>query len=59
MKRCWRGYKIAKKDRDKDKMLKYANRIWKLQVELDVAISEFPDIGIIGSGPDDVDVMCE
>lgn len=59
LKRCWTGYKAAKKDRDNDKMLKYANRIRKLQYELDIAISEFPDIGIIGSDPDDVELLCK
>ncbi len=40
-------------------MLKYANRIRKLQYELGIAISEFPEIGIVGSDPDDVNLVCE
>ena len=58
LKRCWRAFRIAKKDGDWENMQKYAKRIRKLQYELDVTISEFPDIGIIGSDPHDVDLMC-
>lgn len=59
LKRCWRGYRIAKKDRDNELMVLYASRIRKLQFELDISISEFSDIGIVGNTPDDVDVMCD
>jgi hypothetical protein len=48
LKRCWRGYHIARKDDDYDRIELYARRIRKLQYELGIAVSEFPDIDLFG-----------
>lgn len=41
LRKCWRGYNIAKNDRDYDNMKKYAMRIRKLQWELDEPRAHF------------------
>jgi len=61
---CWRAYKIAAKDwhginLDTDKAMKYAKRIRKLQCELGISISEFPNLGLYGTDPDDGDFMAD
>lgn len=64
LKKCWRAYKIAARDwhgikQDEAEALKYALRIRKLQCELDIAISEFPELGLYGTDPDDVNFMAD
>jgi hypothetical protein len=46
--RAWVGYVIAKSQDDYDKMKKYAIVIRKFQRRLNIAISDFLDIGVYG-----------
>ena len=46
--RAWVGYVIAKSQDDLEKMRKYATVIRKFQRRLNIAISDFPDIGVYG-----------
>ena len=46
LKKCWRGYKIAKVQKDKAGMLKYAERIRTLQSELGLERAKFPEVGL-------------
>src|ERR671918_2111264 len=46
--RAWVGYVIAKSQDDCEKMRKYAIVIRKFQRRLNIAISDFPEIGIYG-----------
>ncbi len=46
LKKAWRAYKIAKAQADTPNMLKYAERIRTLQVQLGLAKAHFPEIGI-------------
>lgn len=46
--RAWVGYVIAKSQDDYEKMRKYAIVIGKFERRLNIAISDFPDIGIYG-----------
>ena len=45
---AWVGYVIAKSQYDYEKMRKYAIIIRKFQRRLNIAISDFPDIGVYG-----------
>ena len=46
--KSWVGYLIAKSQDDYEKMRKYAIVIRKFERRLNIAISDFPDIGIYG-----------
>jgi hypothetical protein len=46
--RAWVGYVIAKDQDDYEKMRKYAIVIRKFQRRLNIAISDFPEIGVYG-----------
>jgi hypothetical protein len=46
--RAWVGFAIAKNQDDLEKMRKYAIVIRKFERRLNIAISDFPDIGIYG-----------
>lgn len=46
LKKAWKAYKIAKVQKDKTRMLEYANRIRTLQKELSLKQASFPDLGI-------------
>jgi len=46
LKKAWKGYKIAKVQSDKAKMMDYAKRIRTLQEELKVEKAKFPDLGL-------------
>jgi hypothetical protein len=46
--RAWVGYVIAKSQNDYEKMRKYAIVIRKFQRRLNIAISDFLDIGVFG-----------
>src|SRR5919109_2267065 len=46
--RAWVGYVIAKSENDYEKMRKYAIVIRKFERRLNIAINDFPEIGIYG-----------
>lgn len=46
LKKAWTAYKIAKAKGDQVRMLKYADRIRKLQKELGLQQARFPNLGI-------------
>jgi hypothetical protein len=46
LRKAWKGYRIAKVQNDDTKMTEYANKIRKIQGELNIAISSFPNLGI-------------
>jgi hypothetical protein len=46
LRKAWKGYRIAKVQSDDTKMTEYANKIRKIQGELNIAISSFPNLGI-------------
>src|SRR5215203_2897762 len=46
--RAWIGYVIAKSQNDYEKMRKYAIVIRKFERRLNIAISDFPEIGVYG-----------
>ncbi len=46
LKKAWKGYKIAKVQKDRAKMSEYAMKIKKLQGELGVKQSSFPELGV-------------
>jgi len=46
LRKAWKGYRIAKVQKDDTKMTEYANKIRKIQSELNIAISAFPNLGI-------------
>ena len=47
LKKCWKGYKIAKAQNDRQSMLEYAKRIRRLQYELNIQQSQFPELGLL------------
>jgi hypothetical protein len=48
LRRAWVGYVIAKSQDDEERMRKYAIVIRKFERQLNIAISDFPDIGVYG-----------
>jgi hypothetical protein len=48
LRRAWVGYVIAKNQDDLEKMRKYAIVIRKFERRLNIAINDFPEIGIYG-----------
>ena len=46
LRKAWKGYRIAKVQNDDTKMTEYANKIRKIQGELNIAVSSFPNLGI-------------
>lgn len=46
LKKAWKAYKIAKVQKDKEKMKMYAERIRTLQKELGLKQASFPDLGL-------------
>lgn len=46
LRKAWKGYRIAKVQNDETKMTEYATKIRKIQGELNIAISSFPNLGI-------------
>jgi hypothetical protein len=48
LRKCWKGYKIAKSDWDTKKMEYYAKGIRKFQRELKISVSEFPRFALLG-----------
>lgn len=48
--KAWKGYVIAKNKYELDRMEYYASVIQKLQRELGLSISSFPDLGLVPQG---------
>jgi hypothetical protein len=48
LRKCWKGFKIAKSDGDMKNMEYYAKGIRKFQRELKTSVSEFPRFGLLG-----------
>jgi hypothetical protein len=46
LKKAWKGYKIAKVQSDRTKMIEYAKKIKTLQGELSIKQSSFPELGV-------------
>ena len=46
LRKARKGYRIAKVQNDDTKMTEYATKIRKIQGELNIAISSFPNLGI-------------
>jgi hypothetical protein len=46
--KAWLGYVIAKNKEEYDKQIQYALIIQKLQKELDLEVSSFPQLGLSG-----------
>ncbi len=46
LRKAWKGYKIAKVQGDREKMIEYAHKIRKLQSELKVPQATFPELSI-------------
>jgi len=44
--KCWKGYIIALNHYEIDKMIEYATRIQRLQHDLGLEISQFPNLSI-------------
>lgn len=51
MHKAWKGYIIAKNKYEFDKEYHYAKVIQKLQKELGLRISSFPDLGLVPKHP--------
>jgi hypothetical protein len=46
LKKAWRGYKVAKVQKNTEDMKKYAERIRTLQGELGLVQAKFPELGL-------------
>ncbi|HEV2137533.1 MAG TPA: hypothetical protein VK126_01655 [Nitrososphaerales archaeon] len=46
LKKAWRGYKVAKVQKNVEDMKKYAERIRTLQSELGLTTAKFPELGL-------------
>jgi hypothetical protein len=46
LRKAWKGYRIAKVQRDNPRMKEYATRIRTLQGQLGVEKASFPDLGL-------------
>ena len=46
LKKAWRGYKVAKVQKDAARMKEYATRIRTLQSELGLVQAKFPELGL-------------
>ena len=46
LKKAWRGYKVAKVQKNMEDMKKYAERIRTLQMELGLVQAKFPELGL-------------
>jgi isocitrate lyase len=57
--KAWKGYVIAKNKYEADRMYYYATVIQKLQKELGLSISSFPDLGLFGGEDVDDGSDCE
>lgn len=48
LRKCWKGYKIAKGEADKKKIEFYVKAIRKFRQELKTPVLEFPQFGLLG-----------
>jgi len=48
LRKCWKGYIIAKNDGDEEKMVHYAEGIQKFQCELGLDVEDFSHLGLCG-----------
>lgn len=48
LRKAWKGYRIAKTQNDREKMIEYAKKIRKLQTELGVSVADFEHLGLTG-----------
>lgn len=46
LKKAWKAYKIAKVQKDRNRMVEYAKRIQTLQKALGLEVAKFPDLGL-------------
>ena len=46
LRKCWKGYKIAKSHGSYDEMTKYAGRIFAFQMLLNIPLCDFPELGL-------------
>ena len=46
LRKCWKGYVIAKNDGDEEKMIYYAKGIQRLQCELGLDVEDFSHLGL-------------
>lgn len=46
LRKAWKGYKIAKVQGDRVKMMEYATKIRKLEGELGVPVASFPELSL-------------
>ena len=46
LKKAWRGYKVAKVQKNMEDMKKFAERIRTLQSELGLVQAKFPELGL-------------
>jgi len=49
LRKCWKGYKIAKSEHDYKKMEHYARGIRKFERELKISVTDFPQFGLMGT----------
>jgi hypothetical protein len=53
LQKAWVGYVIAKDKDEYDNLIKYASIIRKLQKELNLKVSDFPQLGMMASSLED------
>lgn len=46
LRKAWKGYRVAKVQSDNIKMTEYATKIRKIQGELGISVSSFPNLDI-------------
>jgi hypothetical protein len=46
LRKAWKGYRIAKVQKDLTRMKEYATRIRTLQTQLGVPLAKFPDLDL-------------
>jgi len=46
LRKAWKAYRIAKAENDQAAMLKYAERVRKLQKQLGLQPAKFPNVGL-------------
>jgi hypothetical protein len=50
LRKCWKGYRIAKPQGDVNKLIYYAKRIQKFERKLRIELTQFPQLGIYALG---------
>lgn len=46
LRKCWRGYRIAKTHGEMDRMIDYAKKIRSLQRRMGISVAEFPNLNL-------------